>query len=82
MSSVGNRNTNTIFGKKQKLEVQQQLKRLNKPALKSIEVINHFIEHVCVLVFSALVLEESFTFVGYGVYMTAMYNSSVILLQH
>uniref|UniRef100_A0A7N2MC59 Neprosin PEP catalytic domain-containing protein n=1 Tax=Quercus lobata TaxID=97700 RepID=A0A7N2MC59_QUELO len=37
MSSAGNRNTNTIFGKKQKLEVQQQLKRLNKPALKSIE---------------------------------------------
>nr|XP_023882320.1 uncharacterized protein LOC111994664 [Quercus suber]XP_023889704.1 uncharacterized protein LOC112001760 [Quercus suber] len=37
MSSVGNRNTNTIFNKKQKLEVQQQLKRLNKPALKSIE---------------------------------------------
>ncbi|KAL4600376.1 hypothetical protein ACB092_11G195000 [Castanea dentata] len=37
MSSAGNRNTNTIFGKKQKLEVQQQLKRLNKPALKSIK---------------------------------------------
>ncbi|XP_030966832.1 uncharacterized protein LOC115987433 [Quercus lobata] len=37
MSSVGNKNTNTIFDKKQKLEVQQQLKRLNKPALKSIE---------------------------------------------
>ncbi|KAL0007335.1 hypothetical protein SO802_008837 [Lithocarpus litseifolius] len=37
MSSTGNRNTNTILGKKQKLEVQQQLKRLNKPALKSIE---------------------------------------------
>ncbi|KAL4600583.1 hypothetical protein ACB092_11G209100 [Castanea dentata] len=37
MSSFGNRNTNTIFDKKQKLEVQQQLKRLNKPALKSIE---------------------------------------------
>ncbi|XP_030963700.1 uncharacterized protein LOC115984845 [Quercus lobata] len=37
MSSAGNRNINTIFGKKQKLEVQQQLKRLNKPALKSIE---------------------------------------------
>uniref|UniRef100_A0A7N2LDJ1 Neprosin PEP catalytic domain-containing protein n=2 Tax=Quercus lobata TaxID=97700 RepID=A0A7N2LDJ1_QUELO len=37
MSSVGNRNTKTIFNKKQKLEVQQQLKRLNKPALKSIE---------------------------------------------
>ena len=43
MSAVGNRNTNTIFDKKQKLEVQQLLKRLNKPALKSIEVINHFI---------------------------------------
>nr|POF24291.1 hypothetical protein CFP56_40405 [Quercus suber] len=37
MSSFGNRNTNTIFDKKQKLEVQQQLKRLNKPTLKSIE---------------------------------------------
>ncbi|XP_050281543.1 uncharacterized protein LOC126722434 [Quercus robur] len=37
ISSAGNRNTNTIFGKKQKLEVQQQLKRLNKPALKSIK---------------------------------------------
>ncbi|XP_050281651.1 uncharacterized protein LOC126722541 [Quercus robur] len=37
MSSVGNRNTNTIFNKKQKLEVQQQLKRLNKPAIKSIK---------------------------------------------
>ena len=34
------------------------------------------------IVFSALVLEESFTFVGYGVYMTPMYNSNVILLQH
>ena len=69
MSSVGNRNTNTIFNKKQKLEVRQQLKRLNKPALKSI-------------VFSALVLEESFTFVGCGVFTSPMYNSSVILLQH
>jgi len=37
ISSAGNRNTNTIFGKKQKLEVQRQLKRLNKPALKSIK---------------------------------------------
>ncbi|XP_065617981.1 protein neprosin isoform X2 [Quercus suber] len=37
MSSAGNGKTNTIFGKKQKLEIQQQLKRLNKPALKSIE---------------------------------------------
>ncbi|KAF3959113.1 hypothetical protein CMV_016043 [Castanea mollissima] len=37
MSSVGKRNTNTIFNKIQKLEIQQQLKRLNKPALKSIE---------------------------------------------
>ncbi|KAM3685712.1 hypothetical protein ACB098_11G141700 [Castanea mollissima] len=37
MSSAGNRNTNIIFSKKQKLEVQQQLKRLNKPALKSIK---------------------------------------------
>ena len=43
MSSTGNRNSNTIFGEKQKLEVQLQLKRLNKPALKSIKVINHFI---------------------------------------
>jgi len=37
MSSVGIRNTNTIFSKKQKLEVRQQLKRLNKPALKTIK---------------------------------------------
>ncbi|KAL4600591.1 hypothetical protein ACB092_11G209900 [Castanea dentata] len=37
MSSFGNRNTNTIFDKKEKQEVQQQLKRLNKLALKSIE---------------------------------------------
>ncbi|XP_050281542.1 uncharacterized protein LOC126722433 [Quercus robur] len=37
ISSAGNRNANTIFGKKQKLEVQQHLKRLNKPALKSIK---------------------------------------------
>lgn len=37
MSSVGSKNTNTIFNKKQKLEVQQQLKHLNKPALKSIK---------------------------------------------
>ncbi|KAL4600817.1 hypothetical protein ACB092_11G227300 [Castanea dentata] len=37
MSSVGIRNTNTNFDKKQKLEVQQQLKRLNKPALKTIK---------------------------------------------
>ena len=34
------------------------------------------------VVFSAFVLEELFTFVGYGVYMTPMYNSSVILLKH
>ncbi|XP_075645775.1 protein neprosin-like [Castanea sativa] len=37
MSSVGIRNPNTIFDKKQKLEVQKQLKRLNKPALKTIK---------------------------------------------
>ena len=43
MSSVGIRNTDTIFDKKKKLEVQRQLKRLNKPALKTIKVINHFI---------------------------------------
>ena len=49
MSSVGIRNTNTIFSKKQKLEVRQQLKRLNKPALKTIKVINHFLQHVCFL---------------------------------
>ena len=34
------------------------------------------------IVFSTLALEESFTFVGYGVYMTPMYNNSVILLKH
>ena len=43
MSSVGIRNTNTVSSKKQKLEVQKQLKRVNKPALKTIEVISHFI---------------------------------------
>ncbi|KAL4600818.1 hypothetical protein ACB092_11G227400 [Castanea dentata] len=37
MSSVGIRNPNTIFDKKQKLEVQKQLKRLNKPALKTMK---------------------------------------------
>uniref|UniRef100_A0A7N2LBT6 Neprosin PEP catalytic domain-containing protein n=1 Tax=Quercus lobata TaxID=97700 RepID=A0A7N2LBT6_QUELO len=37
MSSVGIRNTNTIFDKKKKLEIQRQLKRLNKPALKTIK---------------------------------------------
>ncbi|KAL0006542.1 hypothetical protein SO802_008044 [Lithocarpus litseifolius] len=35
--AAGIRNTNTIFGQKQKLDVQQQLKFLNKPALKSIK---------------------------------------------
>ena len=43
MSSVGIRNTNTVSSKKQKLEVQKQLKRVNKPALKTIKVISHFI---------------------------------------
>ncbi|KAK7857577.1 hypothetical protein CFP56_017130 [Quercus suber] len=37
MSSVGFRNTNTIFDKKKKLEIQRKLKRLNKPALKTIK---------------------------------------------
>uniref|UniRef100_A0A7N2LD75 Neprosin PEP catalytic domain-containing protein n=1 Tax=Quercus lobata TaxID=97700 RepID=A0A7N2LD75_QUELO len=37
MSSVGIGNTNTVFSKKQKLEVRKQLKRVNKPALKTIE---------------------------------------------
>ncbi|KAM3683759.1 hypothetical protein ACJW31_12G172900 [Castanea mollissima] len=37
MEAIGIRNTDTIFGLKQKLEIQQQLKRLNKPALKSIK---------------------------------------------
>ncbi|XP_030936705.1 uncharacterized protein LOC115961961 [Quercus lobata] len=37
MEATGIRNTDTIFGLKQKLEVQPQLKRLNKPALKSIK---------------------------------------------
>ena len=32
------------------------------------------------IVFFALVLEESFTFVGCGVFVSPMYNSSVILL--
>ncbi|KAM3686408.1 hypothetical protein ACJW31_11G197100 [Castanea mollissima] len=35
--AAGIRNTNTIFGQKQKLDVHKQLKFLNKPALKSIE---------------------------------------------
>ena len=34
------------------------------------------------IVFSALILEESFTFVGCGVSMTPKYNRCVILLQH
>ncbi|KAL0007048.1 hypothetical protein SO802_008550 [Lithocarpus litseifolius] len=37
MSSAGIKNTNTVFSKKQKVEVPKQLKRLNKPALKTIE---------------------------------------------
>ncbi|KAM3733777.1 hypothetical protein ACB098_11G163100 [Castanea mollissima] len=37
MSSVGIRNTNIASSKKQKLEVRQQLKSLNKPALKTIK---------------------------------------------
>ena len=37
---------------------------------------------VSCMVFLALVFEESFTFLGCDVYMTPMYNSSVILLQH
>ena len=43
MVATGIGNTNTIFGQKQKLDIQRQLKRLNKPALKSIKVINYFI---------------------------------------
>ena len=40
MAAAGIRNTNSIFGdQKLKLEVQQQLKLLNKPAHKSIKVI-------------------------------------------
>ncbi|KAL0007046.1 hypothetical protein SO802_008548 [Lithocarpus litseifolius] len=38
MSSVGIRNTNIVSSKKQKLEVRQPLKRLNKPALKTIKM--------------------------------------------
>ncbi|XP_050259706.1 uncharacterized protein LOC126704728 [Quercus robur] len=37
MVAIGIGNTNTIFGQKQKLDIQRQLKRLNKPALKSIK---------------------------------------------
>ncbi|XP_075645772.1 protein neprosin-like [Castanea sativa] len=37
MDYVGIRNTNTIIDKKKKLEIQRQLKRLNKPALKTIK---------------------------------------------
>ncbi|KAL4600814.1 hypothetical protein ACB092_11G227000 [Castanea dentata] len=37
MSSVGIRNTNIASSKKQKLEVRQQLKSLNNPALKTIK---------------------------------------------
>ncbi|KAK4564471.1 hypothetical protein RGQ29_006508 [Quercus rubra] len=37
MATTGIGNTNTIFGQKQKLDIQRQLKRLNKPALKSIK---------------------------------------------
>ncbi|KAL4614414.1 hypothetical protein ACB092_07G052600 [Castanea dentata] len=37
MAVAGIGNTNTIFGQKQKLDIQRQLKRLNKPALKSIK---------------------------------------------
>ncbi|XP_050259701.1 uncharacterized protein LOC126704721 [Quercus robur] len=37
MVATGIGNTNTIFGQKQKLDIQWQLKRLNKPALKSIK---------------------------------------------
>ncbi|XP_030941511.1 uncharacterized protein LOC115966413 [Quercus lobata] len=37
MVATGIGNTNTIFGQKQKLDIQRQLRRLNKLALKSIK---------------------------------------------
>ncbi|KAK4564472.1 hypothetical protein RGQ29_006509 [Quercus rubra] len=37
MAATGIGNTNTIVGQKQKIDIQRQLKHLNKPALKSIK---------------------------------------------